>query len=252
MNTFTKSILATASALTLAFSASAQQRQVDLEVSITSPAANAVIQYNEQVNFTIAIKNNGPEDMISGDTIFYQTNLEQGVKMGTLQANVPAGQTIGLPLQFTNTNTTGTDQVANLCVVIFEPNSQLQDNNNNPVYVGYLDTDTSNNESCVNNVTLKSGATSLNDVEIASNGLVVYPNPATAKVGFRYTAVANEEVVAVVSDILGREVIRKNLGAAIKGAEATYELDITSLNAGNYILSVTNGSVQTIGRVTIK
>lgn len=251
MNNFTKKVLALVSAITLGFTATAQQRQVDLDVSIASPMENAVIPYNEQFNLVIAIINNGPDEMVTGDSIFYQTPFSQNVQMGTLQGNIAVGDTFAIPMTLTNTNTTGQDQTANICVYVFNPSVDIEVNGQ-PISITYFDTDSTNNQACVNNITLQSGATSVEEMEIAKQALVVFPNPATEKVGFRYTAQSNEEILVVVSDILGREVIRQNLGKAIQGAEKTYELDITALNTGNYILSVTDGAIQTVGRIAVK
>lgn len=252
MKLLSTKIISLLSATVLSFSAMAQQRQVELEVSISSPSANAVIPYDGIVDFKIIIKNNGPEDLITNDSIFFETNLQQGVQMATVPGAVPSGQGVELPLQFRNQNTTGTDQVANLCIRVFDPSTQLTDTNNNPVMVGYIDTDTTNNDVCVNNITFKTAPTSVKSINVSDKTIAVFPNPANDKVSFKFTALAADEVIVSLVDILGREVLSKNFGNGQLGIEKFYELDITQFKSGSYILMVTNGDNKSTSRIVIK
>lgn len=251
MINFTKTIFAAAAALCVMSDVQAQNRRVDMEVSVTQPTSGTVVPANANFDFVINIKNNGPDDMVVGDTIFYISSISQNVEIATLTNAIASGATVSQSFALTNSNTTGTDQTANICFTVFNPNTDVTQGGN-PVSVSYDDVDTSNNTDCAMNITLKSGSTSVEEAVVNNNGLVIYPNPATDKVGFNYTATSSSDVSIVVFDIMGREVMRHNFGAGLPGVEKAYELNINELNAGNYILSVINGDAKTMGRVQVK
>lgn len=244
-------LFAAFSTLVLADTANAQIRNIDMEISVTEPASGTVIQPNANFVFKIILKNNGPDNFVTGDTIFYQASFSSQVQIALLNRNINMGETAEIPITLTNSNKSGQDQTANICVKFFDPNSEVTINQQ-PPNLTYQDTDTSNNLACVTNITLKTAPQSIEGLETVGNALNLYPNPASDRVSFNYTAArSNEEVSVVVTDILGREVLVQSLGTTQAGLEKTYTVDVASLKAGNYMMIIRSGQEQATGRIII-
>lgn len=76
--------------------------------------------------------------------------------------------------------------------------------------------------------------------DFAENGIAVYPNPVTG----RLTIVAEESIISVrVYDILG------NLVLESKAAASTYQLDVSGLSNGVYLLQLQKGEQILTGKL---
>lgn len=118
--------------------------------------------------------------------------------------------------------------------------------------VKYTDPDATNDSGCTTiNVT---NTTSIGDdpyvSEIAKTAqLQISPNPASGFISFNYATVNGGEVKARVLNLIGQQVAGKSFGNAT-GKVNNYQLDISSLPAGIYIVEMNqeNGT-HAIGRV---
>ncbi len=71
--------------------------------------------------------------------------------------------------------------------------------------------------------------------------LIAYPNPASGPISFRFDAGSGGTATLAVYDVLGREVLRRDLGR-ISAGEARAELDLSRLSAGVYLARVRVGT----------
>jgi hypothetical protein len=85
------------------------------------------------------------------------------------------------------------------------------------------------------------------------NDLRVYPNPANGKVNVVFNGVDGEKAVINVIDLSGRLVQTENLGT-LRPDEINYSFDVSSLNAGIYIvnISATSGVKRTVKLIVTK
>jgi hypothetical protein len=88
---------------------------------------------------------------------------------------------------------------------------------------------------------------SVNDVE---NELVVlcYPNPTNDKINFYLPASYNSNMTITIHDMSGRKVKELNNVQTT----ATYTVDVSDLQAGQYIVTLDNGSAKTTEKIIIK
>lgn len=244
-------LIAALGSLAFANTSSAQIRDIDMEISVTQPTSGSVIQPNASFVFNIVLKNNGPDNLVTGDTIFYQASFSSNVEVAILARNINASETAEIPITLNNNNRSGQDQTASICVKFFDPNTEVQINQQSP-NLTYQDTDTSNNLACVTNITLKTAPQSIAGLETIDNALNLYPNPVSDKVSFNYTATrTNEAVSVVIMDVLGREVLSQSLGNTQAGFEKTYTVDVSSLKSGNYMVIIKSGHEQATGRIIV-
>lgn len=68
-------------------------------------------------------------------------------------------------------------------------------------------------------------------------GLTLHPNPADEVVNLNYVALTDEPVIAVISDVAGREVQKINLGKRYAGNHS-HLMDISGLDKGVYFLQL--------------
>lgn len=249
MKNFTKQLILSGLTMLSATYAIAQTpKSCDLQLTLTSPAANAVFEFGETVNIGVTIKNNGPAAIATTDTIYLNP-------VGTTQAfpitgvDIAVGGTTTSDYTLPNANETGTDQTFDLCMAIVPLASVTL--NGVPVAITYEDANTANDQDC-RSITLKTKPVSIFDAKTAKETLSLFPNPATSQVSFKIALDKTETVSAIVRDIAGREVMTKNFGQFQSGNTAALELNIANLNSGIYVVEVLAGDKKFIGKVTKK
>lgn len=85
----------------------------------------------------------------------------------------------------------------------------------------------------------------------ASRNIDIFPNPAQNDLHFKYGFIGStNNAVARVIDMTGRVILTKNLGKHHFGTEE-FSMDISSLRAGNYLLELSTGYVNAVGKFTV-
>lgn len=85
----------------------------------------------------------------------------------------------------------------------------------------------------------------------ASRSIDIFPNPAQNDLHFKYGFIGQtDNAVARVIDMTGRVILTKNLGKHHFGTEE-FSMDISSLRAGNYLLELSTGYVNAVGKFTV-
>ena len=84
------------------------------------------------------------------------------------------------------------------------------------------------------------------------NPLLIYPNPISKQATLQYTLAQNESVSLTLTDMLGRQVQTFFTNQQREQGEHKEELQLAStLAAGNYILSISNGHSTQGVKVTV-
>src|SRR5690606_35375149 len=79
------------SAVSMSMLASAQQRQVDLEIHIEEPANASALQSGETFSLVLSVTNHGPEELLEGDTLFIVLPTRE-VTSGVMSSPIPVGE----------------------------------------------------------------------------------------------------------------------------------------------------------------
>ncbi len=247
MKKSTKLFLAFAAMTTIGFSASAQ-KSTDLEIKMTAPTNNSTYQYGDTVFLSFDVTNNGDDALAATDTLW--VGLVGDQKVFPMQhSGIAKGVTFAFEKALQLVNQQTEDLTADLCLRLYNQSDITR--NGEPIDVTYNDDDTTNNVSCVTNVTLKAKTASINDIA-QKEELGIYPNPATSVINMDMNLTKSENVVATVRDIAGREVLRQDFGRVQAGNTAPFTVSVSALNPGLYFVELNAGERKAIGKVTVK
>jgi hypothetical protein len=261
MKKSTKFVMAVAALSMTAGSVFAQNRKCNIQLTrIVSPAENFLVprQGDPAIpELTFMLKNNGPNNMVTGDTIVYRHSLhiDAQVSLAVLAAPLNSGDSvlISTGMTFYSTVTGSADAEMDFCVELFDINTAGISVNGTPVLVTYDDTDTSaaSNARC-NAIKLKGEPVSIFELNnVTKEELSLYPNPANGEVNFNLNLDKTENVVVTVKDIAGREVLRNNFGKVQAGNAAPFKLNVANLNAGMYFVELNAGERKAVGKLTV-
>ena len=212
--------------------ADAQQRKCEMAIKLLSPSQSQVIAAYAQYNLTVRITNNGPDNLLQGDTLWYNTPSMPLISYATfiLQQGIDVGNSANITLETdVNNNTNTQDETATFyATVVSRPDGMgaLKDT----FLTNNTDADTVTFKACNPN---GSGGTSIHSVNAKDLQIHVYPNPGSGFIRIE-TGMANMTHITV-ADISGRTVASKDITVA-KGN--TFELNISNLNAGMYFIKM--------------
>ncbi len=250
MSKATLLIPALAAFMTLGARTQAQQRSVNMEVVLVSPASDGVFEGGEQVSLKVDLKNNGPDALIYGDSLFiylpdgkvHLVSLEQALGEGQTMTIVDAGMTFAAPDATITTD---------ICVYLYDNPSVQITMGGSPISVSYLDPDSVNNLDC-NEITVKAGVPStLNDVTTIQP-LQLYPNPASDHVRIPISGQKVVEAQVWVRDLTGRALLSRNYGRVDPELTPLLELEVTTLSPGMYWVETEAGLLKSVGRLAIQ
>ncbi len=92
--------------------------------------------------------------------------------------------------------------------------------------------------------------TGINNLSSSVSALQTYPNPTNGKLNLQWNEYANETGSVSVSDITGREVYSTTIN--LTQGNGSGMLDLTSLNDGVYLISVTSGTINYNNKIQIQ
>jgi hypothetical protein len=206
----------------------------DLEAILGTPASGAVVAPGS-ISVEFSIKNNGPDAITTGDTVYFAYIVGQDIYdfEGTLNSvvgaiipsgvTIPAGQSLpwtvlsqvagsGITIDMTNQTTP-----QNICALVLGIGAGALTAAGDPA-----DSNQDNNLDCF---TVNPNASLDENTIVAS----VYPNPATDVLNIKM----NEEVASVVISTLDGKVV---------ATETSTSVNISELNTGMYIYTITGAS----------
>ncbi len=229
------------------------QRSVDMQATLEAPLNGSTWQNASEVPFTVTLTNNGPDNLVIGDTLFFMPNVSGiGILPVILQEEIANGATVEVFNDVLALEAPSTPFTADLCVTVLDPNTAGLTIGGVPVLVTYDDGDTTNNTSCAT-ITLVDDAdtgSAIRDVQLAKEQLVMYPNPANDQIYF--TVGVDQSVAATVSvaDMMGRVV--KTQEVLVTGKQTELSLNVADLPTGTYFISLTAGDRVFVGKATIQ
>lgn len=235
------------------------QRNVDWSIDELITPNN--LFSNEQTGTDIPIKfvckNNGPDALQAGDTIFWfavvidvssnqviiqaPTNALNGVRyITTLTETLNSGDTlhVGRSLRTTSYLTQSRDIRLGL-------GTSLR-NRSNPI----TDSITENNELIQNMIWFNpwENGVSVEDI-VFKNNIAVFPNPANTELKVQLLQTNFEASTVELYDMQGRVVLSENVAASVM--DAAYTLDVSEIPNGIYTVRVTNGDQVSTSKVSI-
>ena len=92
--------------------------------------------------------------------------------------------------------------------------------------------------------------TTLSSDELSISETALFPNPSNGEVSVLFNAAAANNVSIEVSNLLGQVVYAEALTSV--AGDNTVELSLTDLNAGQYIVTINNGTTQSLRKLQIK
>jgi len=89
-------------------------------------------------------------------------------------------------------------------------------------------------------------------IEEAAQHINIFPNPAQNELHFKYGFIkATAQATARVIDMTGRVILTKELGQQQFGTKE-FDMNISSLSAGNYLLEISTGYMNAVGKFTVQ
>jgi len=208
--------------------ANAQQRNCELAVTLLSPAEGATIPAYAQYNLTVRIVNNGPNDLIVGDTLWYNTPTIPlfSYNILILQQPIVSGNSADIVLETdVNNNTNTEDQTVTYYATVLP----------RPDTLGAVRDGNLANNTDANNVIIKpcETGTAVNNVNAKDLNINIYPNPAIDMIQVKSPSASVKQVM--IADISGRMIFSDNVASNKKN---TFELNIAPLHSGMYFLKM--------------
>jgi hypothetical protein len=214
------------------------QRNVDLSVTMSSPAAGSVITASQDFTFAATLTNNGPDTIKTKDTLVIAFYLDNGTNPQNLVVtgqNVPA-----LAATFSQALPPGAS--ANLSQAISLatfPGAGAHSLCANAIILNRSidsvhETQPGNNRVCAN-VTFQNPTAIAN---VAGNGelFTLYPNPATDASALRFDLPSAQQVSIVVTDLNGRIVLKEE--KSLPSGTSTVTIPTSDMAAGTYLCKV--------------
>jgi hypothetical protein len=223
--------------------ARAQQRFADIEAELLSPSGAVVSGSGLPLNFYI--KNLGPDDLVTGDTIYYQLKFENAgpheyTYIGGLRGDrIPAGSTSQYAESYQimfNFGAIKEPVTLDFCLWLFS--SAIDPVTRDTIRLNYTDTNFSNNKHCKSVRVLPRAGSGM--VIVDADRPYFYPNPAVNQVTLHW----RQETAASVRifDAFGRQVLEGHL--PYQSAQSAHTLDVSALQSGVYHVHVQSGSDQ--------
>lgn len=224
------------------FITNGQQRYVDLEAEHLSPAGE--VMNGAALPLDFYIKNNGPDEIITGDTIYYQLTYENSgsyeyTYVGVLRGGgIPVGavsqyaENYGIRFDFGDIEAPIT---IDFCLLLFSKAVDLE--TGDTITLNHSDTNFSNNKDCKPVTVLPKAGTGVGNTSSLAPEFNLYPNPASNHCYILFGEINIEKARLYLVDIYGRMVLNQDLWT--KDIDnRNYLLDVSTLDAGIYILTV--------------
>lgn len=234
----------------MSLSSVAQQRYCDMEVVLNSPESGGVYSAEELLQVSISIINHGPDDMLSGDTIFLRIATSTTPLPFAFPQNLSIGDTVEINGEL-NVHIDSTSTFF-FCVGLYnDPSSQLTNSEGQPLLVSYTDSIPENNSIC-HSITVTKASSHITQLDNKTS-LLLFPNPAIDRVSFKSGEIDYGNMKVSIFDLSGREI--KNRMPFVcegQGPDQVVHLDISDLRYGIYIIEAFDGHKSIIGKLVVE
>lgn len=223
------------------------QRYINLQLaSNETPGKSYVgVKNNYRIDtMMVKITNNGPDTVVSSDTVFVYSKFLKKRFYWTLPNGLKPGSSVDTFYYFQLTDEgyaqTQTLENYNWCdsVYLVVPTDSVSD------------TVAANDMAChIVNVAIF--PSSVEDINIENSFFTIYPNPTSAGIKMRYDFGPHSAATVTICDITGKAVYVRELGKDLSGKQE-FLFDIGPLTNGLYILEVGTGDRKHIGKFTVQ
>jgi hypothetical protein len=229
----------------------AQTRSVDLQLTSqvrSWQGNNKVLLVGDAApapdTFRFIIKNLGPNDLTSADTIIFDTPYGSGFR-GAIDATKGLKKDSTTVFQYVSKIGPGTLKSQSVSALPWCDSIWVSS-------MGKIVADPAiaNNKSC-NNVELTVWATSINDANVSSNTMAIYPNPASSQINVRFDFGSNATATLAVRDILGKVVYQQDLGKNLAG-EKEFSINSSNFASGLYFIELSVNDSKKVAKVTVQ
>lgn len=232
----------------------AQKRITEIEPVLVSPEEGAQLIKDVPYPFHLSIKNNGPDSLIVGDTLFVNIVSAGRIYPILVEKTIPSGATVSvIESEITMTiSETSPGITGDWCIQLMDAEANGIIINGQPVEVTYSDPDISNNIVC-NRITVSPSSTTIKkSQEEVDNLLDIYPNPAINEVYIRYNKKSfSGSVILKIINLSGKQILSKDYNIVNITEDIVLKLDISSLNTGLYFVTLQNGETADRGTLLI-
>ncbi len=223
------------------------QRIIDLEV--TNILKPDTVQDSREVNFTFTIKNNGPDDIKTTDTIVYQIRYRITVQTitfpsdGTFYTYFPkstlkSGDSLSISGTIKQQMDVLVTRRGDACAGAFVINEtdKIKDEAQTSPYTA---TDNSKCKGCLYYDPAIPGLKVAEPTKVKQGAIKVYPNPAQTEITF-VVDVQDENHVGTlkITDISGRTLLQENINCTEDKKSISLSKNISAFAAGMYFVEI--------------
>ncbi len=228
------------------------QRQVDLQVTLFNPAANATIDSGVSFNLKFGVKNVGTTPLKAGDSVLFVPTLGgQGLGLyyvaGKLGKVMNPNDTLLIDFTYSVNYTTPwtNDTPMQFCVVV-APRNLTADS--------VRDNSTANNSSChtiklKGNYSPTASISQFNGSMITPAQVNLYPNPAQSEINFNVKTESIAAVAIRITDITGRTILVEDKGKM--SGDKTFKVNTNDFKNGLYLYQIQIGQEIRTGKFLI-
>lgn len=206
------------------------QRSYDTAIELIEPATGYTIVADATFNVKFKVTNNGPDDILAGDTLIWGVLVEGNLISQdglVLTADIASGSDFVHTFPYGLTDGSSATGL-NFCVLAFVMNAG-----------NAVESDSTNQFGC--QIVDYSTAVSIGgSIKEASDEVSVYPNPASDVLNIEYTLVKESAVNVRIYDLTGKVVKVMNLGTEASGRTVS-TIDVGDLPEGIYLCEVNAG-----------
>lgn len=224
--------------------ATAQVKNADISVAITSPANNVVIPAGDSLYLSFDYTNNGPDVLPAGDTVFF---FSGGIVLYShLNADLPVGGGISMNDMIYYHNPTNEPISGSFCILHIPQSAVTYPNGGGTARTTYQDPEPLNDTSCIM-ATLETTPSNLKAVKAAKDQFEVFPNPASEKLFVNLLQNGTDVEISIINNL--GQVVRVE---KVNATREKMELDVTQLPAGIYFIRQVAGAADASARFTIQ
>ncbi len=222
------------------------QRVIDLEV--TNILKPDTVQDSREVNFTFTIKNNGPDDVKTTDTIVYQIYYRIGIQTVTFpsdgtfytyfpKSSLKSGDSLSISGTIKQQMDVLVTRRGDACAGAFV-NNETDKIKYEP---SFPSTDANNGKckACLYYDPAIPGLKVVEPTKVTQGAIKVYPNPAQTEITFVVDVQdGNHEGTLKITDISGRTLLQENINFTEDKKSISLSKNISAFAAGMYFVEI--------------
>jgi hypothetical protein len=209
------------------------QRNIDISLDeIIDPVK---IYHNQVIKTRFTVKNLGPHQVKTGDTLFYFAIMNKGKRVTPtgifiFSKNLSLNDTSSFSFEISPEQITGMSIESDFCILM-----EIRNRSKTDSVITESISGTANNLKCKTLPYINSNGwgVGINDLFAISDSVVFYPNPARDKGHLVLNKPISIPSSVAIFDIMGRQVLKQNVQVT-KSDDNIIELNLNTLDSGIY------------------